>query len=565
MERQKRRRRGATVAELPEGQGGEPTRSIALEFPHGLGDLVQLSILIRHLWESDRRLQIDAICDTGKRLSITPWERARHGFQDTAYNPTSYTQVIRLGWPDCSADVDGLPSTKTYRTVTEVFHLDPRQEWWSYACMVGEAARFRAARYLHSIAGVQPGPDGRYPVALVHYRGYSSRMQKDIPVEILREFVPELRRLGMAVALLDVDGPPSIAVELDCHCPVRGNPVWALPGSADPETMLALIDASALMIGIDSGPLHLAGCSSTPTIGVWTHHHPIKFFDFAANVVHLVPTGHARLCNGPKSAQTFRERYRHATYANMGRAIVEQAEQLVQLTERAGECPSVVFTGLKSTSYDEAYYREHVMGGLDYLGHGDWQISYGRWLATALSWRGKSVLDVGCACGSILRGLGEAGIVTQGIDLSDYMVRLGREKWPDMAPLLHVCDAANLHLFGDASWDGLHCAQVAEHWKPELVPTIVAELARVTRDGGLWFCCLDTTELFERQKRPPDGGDPTHICVKPLSWWHETVTAGGWEIVSDVYRDRLSAGCDSFLRRYDWEWFVARRVPREET
>ena len=34
-----------------------------------------------------------------------------------------------------------------------------------------------------------------------------------------------------------------------------------------------------------------------------------------------------------------------------------------------------------------------------------------------------------------------------------------------------MCDAVNLHLFGDGSWDAVHTAQVAEHWRPELVPS----------------------------------------------------------------------------------------------
>src|SRR5262249_35606636 len=104
----------------------------------------------------------------------------------------------------------------------------------------------------------------------------------------------------------------------------------------------------------------------------------------------------------------------------------------------------------------------------DYLGFGDWQRQYGRWLVESLGWKGQRVLDVGCACGSVLRGLGEAGAVVQGVDVSEHMVGLGRQTWPDMAPLLHVCDAVNLHLFGEACWDGLHSGQVAEHFKPEL-------------------------------------------------------------------------------------------------
>jgi SAM-dependent methyltransferase len=563
-----RMRRSKQLAGLQCGSvTGDPRidnrEAIAIEFPHGLGDLVQLGVVLHHLHAAWPALQIDAICEIGKTRSRTPWERRRLGFHSLSYQRDTYKQVIRLGWEECVSDVDAFPATKPFRSLVEVFRVRPEQERFGYAMLVGQTARDRAAAYLAEISGVTDPPGGRFPVALVHAFGTSSPMQKNLPREIVAELCAHLKTLGLAVALLHVEGPPTLAVELQVQCPIRGHPVWAHPGQADPETMLALIDASALMVGIDSGPLHIAGCSSTPTLGVWTHHHPIRYFDFAANVVHLVPRGHEGLALGPRSVDTFRHRYRHVVYPRLLPTLCDTASLLCEVKMKAKKQEGITVQGLTATNYGEQFYREHVQGGLDYLGHGDWQISYGAWLATVFRWRGQRVLDVGCACGSILRGLGQAGIVVEGIDVSSFMLALGREKWPDMAPLLHEADAADLSLYADGTWDGIHCAQVAEHWRPDQVPAIAAELARVTADGGLWFCCLDTTELFKRQGRPADGGDPTHICVRPMSWWHKQVSKHGWQIVSDEYAPRLWAGCDSFLRRYDWDWFVARRLPRK--
>lgn len=544
------------------GNGKDDRPAIAIEFPHGLGDLVQLSIVLRHLAHAAPGHAIDAICEMGKDLSSTPFERRRLAFGSPDYDRSKYAQVISLSWGDCTNDVDGLPSTKPFRALEEVFRIAPRQEWWQYACVVPELARVRAAHYLEEVSGVKNSAGGRYPVALVHYHGYSSCMNKDIPREVVIELVKGLQARKLAVVLLDIDGPPKLAAELGVACPVRGHPVWQRPGQADPQTMLAMIDAATVMVGIDSGPLHLAGCSSTQALGVWTHHHPIRFYDFAPNVVHLVPAGHRRLANGPRSCHTFETRYRHSVYSNMLNAILENVDALDLKYDPAQPSNSAELRGLTALDYGEQYYREHVAAGLDYLGHGEWQISYGNWLANALRWRGHRVLDIGCACGSILRGMGQAGMIVQGVDVSEFMLQLGREKWPDMAPLLHHADASDLRVFDDASWDDLHSAQVAEHWRPEMVPIILRELARVTRDGGLFFCCLDTVELFERQGRTGDGGDPTHLCVKPMTWWQEQLENAGWECVTEEYRPALRAGCDSFLRRYDWDFFVARRRPR---
>ena len=79
-----------------------------------------------------------------------------------------------------------------------------------------------------------------------------------------------------------------------------------------------------LFIGIDSGPLHIAGCTNTPTIGVWTHHHPIHFFDFADNVFHMLPRDarkniHAR---DKKSVDKFfQDKYRHKYYVNLKKEL----------------------------------------------------------------------------------------------------------------------------------------------------------------------------------------------------------------------------------------------------
>jgi SAM-dependent methyltransferase len=130
-----------------------------------------------------------------------------------------------------------------------------------------------------------------------------------------------------------------------------------------------------------------------------------------------------------------------------------------------------------------------------------------------------------------------------------------------MAPLLHICDAVNLHLFEDGEWDGIHSAQVAEHWKPKLVPHILEELHRVTSPGGIFFCALDTEELFARQGRTMETEDPTHVCIKPLSWWHEQLALTDWQVCTEEFRPALNGHPESFLKRYDWDWFCARRLP----
>ena len=211
---------------------------------------------------------------------------------------------------------------------------------------------------------------------------------------------------------------------------------------------------------------------------------------------------------------------------------------------------------LTSKAYDKVYYDEHRKAGLDYLGYGNWQIAYARWLTDCLKW--SCILDVGCACGSIANGFYENGVNAVGIDINQHMIKLGREAWPNL--MLHVCDATNLHLFDDESFDGIHCAQVAEHWKPRLVPYILEELHRVSKENAVFFCCMDTEELYQRQNRKPETEDPTHYCIKPLEWWHNILQVTGWSVETGKYIEVLKNHRLSYLKHYDWDYVVCRKL-----
>jgi SAM-dependent methyltransferase len=223
---------------------------------------------------------------------------------------------------------------------------------------------------------------------------------------------------------------------------------------------------------------------------------------------------------------------------------------------------------LSTRAFAATYYEEHRAAGLDYLGHGEWQQNYAVWLADVFGWRGRPVLDVGCACGSIAKGFLDAGVDIAAIDVSEDMVGRGRATWQGLAPRLHVCDAVNLHLFGDGAFAGLHSAQVAEHWKPALVPHILQEAARVLQPGGLFFCCMDTAELYERQSRKAELEDPTHYCIRPLDWWREAFGAAGFRDRTAEFLPRLLAHPRSMLAgstsgsraKYDWDFLVAERA-----
>lgn len=552
----------AVYRSIPNTNGAPPatTRRVLLEFDHGLGDCVQLTVVLRHL----ARLHPDwAVEVAGRPDKQSCWRglcRQVHSLPDPRER-NDYHDVIRLDWLECRTAETDAPSTKPTRCLREVFGMTPQPEWCRYEILISDEARQRASDYLAAICPAPANPEGRYPAVLIHYEGNTSGDRKNLPHELMHDVCQVILDHGHVPVILDWDRRSPLPDGVRIHCPDAHHPLWQGRGTGDAEILAALIEASTLMIGVDSGPLHVAGATSTPTLGVWTHHHPVHFFDLADNVLHLVPGDHENAAAGPAVVRYFQENYRHRTYKQLLIDLPAQVESLLTGADFEDLANKRYLRQLTSTAYDARYYVEHKLAGLDYLGFGDWQQQYGRWLAESLDWESRKVLDVGCACGSILRGLGQAGVVVQGVDVNEHMIQLGREKWPDMQPLLHTCDAVNLHLYADESWDGLHSAQVAEHWKPKLVPLILKELHRVTKPGGLFFCALDTEELFARQGRTLENEDPTHICIKPLSWWHEQLAAAGWDVCSEPATRPLLDHAGSFLQRYDWDWFLARRRP----
>ena len=192
---------------------------------------------------------------------------------------------------------------------------------------------------------------------------------------------------------------------------------------------------------------------------------------------------------------------------------------------------------LHSLEYDEKYYKEHAEAGLDYLGHGFWQESYGLMVAEMTdqtSYEDPLIVDAGCACGSILNGFRKTGIFKQvvGIDLSQYMVELGRRHFGFSDEELIAGSITNIPLPRN-SVSLLHSAQVLEHIPEALIDDIIDEFSRVLRIGGRAFICLDAIRSGETKEMYL--GDPTHVNIQPLNYWTEKLQSHGLLVDIESY------------------------------
>ena len=140
---------------------------------------------------------------------------------------------------------------------------------------------------------------------------------------------------GYVPMILDWDRRSPLPNNRTIFCPgVHPRDIWNNTGTGDGEVLAALISQCSLLIGIDSGPLHVAGATDTPTIGVWTAHHPIQFYDLCPNVLHLIPNNwrQSRPCCSSESAEYFLAKYAHVIYSDLEEALMSQLR--VQLPPR---------------------------------------------------------------------------------------------------------------------------------------------------------------------------------------------------------------------------------------
>jgi 2-polyprenyl-3-methyl-5-hydroxy-6-metoxy-1,4-benzoquinol methylase len=481
---------------------------IAHSFVHGQGDASAFTSVLKHLQEIYPDWQQDVFCTKDKASTFNGL--VNNVFTDNKPSSRDYDRVINHNWYECWHTYPNSPSTKAVLCLKEVFKV----------------------------------------------QGNTSADNKNLDHNNVSDVCNWLIEEGFLPVILDWDYRSLLPNNKTIFCPDVRNPLWERAGTGDAEKIAALCKLAKAVVAIDSGPQKVAFSTNTPTIAVWVKHHPIHYCDNAPYAIHLIPSDHKEYIKGNKEEGLafFERKYRYVLYPKGHVAIIIKKE----LANILGVNHDVMRDNkfVTSTAFDDLYYEQHKISGLDYLSYGKWQEKYGEWLVDALNLRNKTLLDVGCACGSTAAGIAKAGALVSGCDCNEHMIRLGREKW--LNNTLKVCDVVNMHYWGDEVFDCVHSNSVFEHFKIDLVPFILKELWRVTKPGGVLFSVLDTIELYDRQKRDKNAGDKTHQCIMPIQWWYDHLNETGWELAPDL-EDTLKEHPESYFNLYDWPTLVARK------
>ena len=126
----------------------------------------------------------------------------------------------------------------------------------------------------------------------------------------------------------------------------------------------------------------------------------------------------------------------------------------------------------------------------------------------------RRVLDVGCAKGFLVEALRDRGVEAFGIDISEYAIG---EVRPDIKPYCRVASAVEPF---DDHYDLITCIEVLEHLSEEDGRRAIANICRSAEDV-----------LFS--STPDDFTEPTHVNVRPRSWWIERFAEHGFHLDVD--------------------------------
>jgi ubiquinone/menaquinone biosynthesis C-methylase UbiE len=220
---------------------------------------------------------------------------------------------------------------------------------------------------------------------------------------------------------------------------------------------------------------------------------------------------------------------------------------------------------LTDTEFTENYYHEHAAAGLDYLSSGNWHLQYAHMVCEVTlqqTYKHPAMLDVGCACGALIEGFRRSYRVRHcyGIDVNEYMVKLGRDHFGFSDGELFIGSAANVPL-PDGSLSLINSGQVLEHIPDTVIPSVFKEFMRLLRPGGRMFHNLAAL----KHGNPPNvhDGDPTHVNIKPVRYWAEEFMKAGFlpdfESFERFARAPQSPGGDfpSFFQTYpSWTTFT---------
>jgi len=146
----------------------------------------------------------------------------------------------------------------------------------------------------------------------------------------------------------------------------------------------------------------------------------------------------------------------------------------------------------------------------------------------------KTVLDVGCGTGLLVRALKEAGYDANGIDVSSWAIENAD---PVVANQVFEADACAIP-FKDKKFDLVVSMDTLEHIPVEQSSKALQECMRVSsREVMFRMPCARECEWLSDphgEALAKETGDESHVTVLPDSHWKWEIQRAGWLLVCQV-------------------------------
>ena len=262
------------------------TPTYRVRFHHGLGDCAYFAHMIPLYTRRGYRIEVE--CTPDKRLifqaaGAVPIDSGAEHVHGWGYPAGSTHEGHGLFWH----------GSKIGHNLSEspLPNIGRKGELWDELC----ASRIDIQPHLsaEALATVQRWLERLpRPVVLFHQKGNTSQDRKSLPDNVASAFYEAfINQCDGTLVLLDWDQRvPRLASYRVRHLTDLG------PCSL--ELLLALMKASNLLIGVDSGPLHLSRFTNIPTIGLWRPgHYPTTYTLPRPEQLNVVLAEHTRQWN----------------------------------------------------------------------------------------------------------------------------------------------------------------------------------------------------------------------------------------------------------------------------
>lgn len=173
----------------------------------------------------------------------------------------------------------------------------------------------------------------------------------------------------------------------------------------------------------------------------------------------------------------------------------------------------------QKTEYEETYFTK-----IGYEGYFDYPLNTTRVNKIIAITHPKSVLDMGCAYGYIVKRLLEKGIHAVGMDVSHWCEKQAQYIIPDHFIRHDIRDTP--WPFKDKEFDVAYCEGVLEHIEDEFIEAVMKEFERVSNKR-----LLALTFDWHIKVRPhlsEDGLAPGHINLHDQKWWFGKIPDYTW-------------------------------------